>query len=176
MAWPGGSTCTGGVRVPGGGTYWKARYRRSASWSSARSSPGSARALRSEANRSMRSGRTGRPAGAGCDRGSRPGRPGARAGSGAGRPDPPGRGVGGRRVGGDEVGGPGGGEGLGAGVAVGGAGRRGPPASAARPLPRVLVEAVVERLDAELVPGAEQLLRPAVPDREGIHAAELVHH
>src|SRR5437763_3620828 len=55
MAWPGGSTCTGGVKVPGGGTYWKDRYLRSALGLSPRSSPGSASALRSEANRSSRS-------------------------------------------------------------------------------------------------------------------------
>src|SRR5436190_1199137 len=59
---------------------------------------------------------------------------------------------------------------------VGGGGRVPAAASAARPRLRVLVEAVVERLDAELVPGTEQLPRPAVPDREGVHAAEVVHH
>src|SRR5215831_17922406 len=154
MAWPGGSTCTGGVRVPGGGTYWKARYRRSASWSSARSSPGSARALRSEANRSIRSGRLGRPAIADGGRGIRPVRPASPAGAGR---EPVVRLTGRDR--------------LNAAIAlVGGGGRVPPAASAARLLLRVLVEAVVERLDAELVPGAEQLPRPAVPDREGIHA------
>ena len=52
------------------------------------------------------------------------------------------------------------------------------PAAAARAerRQRARVEAVVERLDAELVPGAEQLARPAVPDGEGEHAAEPVHH
>src|SRR6516164_1337193 len=37
------------------------------------------------------------------------------------------------------------------------------------------VDAVVERLDAERVPGAEQLAGPGVPDGERVHAAEPVH-
>src|SRR5215472_486866 len=37
------------------------------------------------------------------------------------------------------------------------------------------VDAVVERLDAERVPGAEQLAGPRVPDGERVHAAEPVH-
>src|SRR5215469_10790435 len=37
------------------------------------------------------------------------------------------------------------------------------------------VDAVVERLDAERVPGAEQLAGPGVPDGERVHAAEAVH-
>ena len=38
------------------------------------------------------------------------------------------------------------------------------------------VDAVVEGLDAERVPGAEQFAGPGVPDGEGEHAAEPVHH
>jgi len=49
---PGGSDRAGGTSVAGAGTYWKDRYRRSASRSIALTSPESARALRSEANRS----------------------------------------------------------------------------------------------------------------------------
>ncbi len=37
------------------------------------------------------------------------------------------------------------------------------------------VDAVVERLDAERIPGAEQLTGPGVPDGERVHAAEPVH-
>ena len=38
------------------------------------------------------------------------------------------------------------------------------------------VDAVVEGLDAERVPGAEQFARPGVPDGDGVHAAEPVYH
>ena len=65
MAWPGGSTWIGGVMVSGAGTYWKARYLRSAAASRSRSPPGSASALRSEAKRSLRSTVPGTPATAG---------------------------------------------------------------------------------------------------------------
>src|SRR5580704_253032 len=37
------------------------------------------------------------------------------------------------------------------------------------------VDAVVERLDAERVPGAEELPGPGVPDGERVHAAQPVH-
>src|SRR5262249_3027604 len=54
------------------------------------------------------------------------------------------------------------------------------PASCGATLTDVIIRhginAVVERLDAELVPGAEQLTRPAVPDGEREHAAELMYN
>ena len=58
--------------------------------------------------------------------------------------------------------------------------RDGPTSSGAGSLERVIRagprgDAVVERLDAELVPGAEQLPRPAVPDGEREHTAQPVH-
>ena len=49
---PGGRARAGGTSVAGAGTYWNDKYRRSASGSIAVTSPESARALRSEANRS----------------------------------------------------------------------------------------------------------------------------
>src|ERR1700722_17664960 len=48
---PAGRQLTGGVIVDGAGTYWNARYRRSASGSMADTSPGPSSALRSDANR-----------------------------------------------------------------------------------------------------------------------------
>ena len=58
--------------------------------------------------------------------------------------------------------------------------RDGPTSSGAGSLERVIRagphgNAVVERLDAELVPGAEQLPRLGVPDGEREHTAEPVH-
>ena len=195
--------------VSGAGTYWKARYLRSAAASRSRSSPGSASALRSEAKRSRRPAVPGTPAMAGWAGG--PGRRGRRGMSPqrtffmryarpirlAGRMPAwlPGRSPSGaepviqgcRRV-----------SLLRRGRIAGCRWRRMPAAARAGPGARgrratvpaaasavglaagdhagPAVDAVVEGLDAERVPGAEQFAGPGVPDGEGVHAAEPVHH